>query len=69
MFFAERLFHIPAVKEGGEGKRGKKMLRSSMRNEEEIRMNKYIQRNALANEIITIKRFATFYVPRSFCPP
>lgn len=25
-------------------------------------MNKYIQRNALANEIITIKRFTTFYV-------
>lgn len=25
-------------------------------------MNKYIQRNALANEIITIKRFTTFCV-------
>jgi len=31
-----------------------------MRNEE-TRMNKYIQCNALANEIITIKRFITFY--------
>lgn len=29
-------------------------------------MNKYIQRNALANEIITIKRFATFYAPPPF---
>lgn len=60
MFFFSRnvYFAFSLQKRGGK----KKLLRSFFNEKRRIRMNKYIQRNALANEIITIKRFATFYV-------
>ena len=61
MFFAPRLFHIPVAKRMGGGAGKKCCARFSDEETKEIRMNKYIQRNALANEIITIKRFTTIY--------
>jgi len=58
------LFHIFLVK-----RKEKKKLRVFSDEKEYIQsINKYIPRNALANEIITIKRFATFYVVTSFPP-